>query len=109
MAIPFPEVSEDNGCKLNMTLVAANGTEMFIWATGFPPNTEIQLLGNSAGEILQSIRHTNAEGQFAAVELPGVIGKNDGIDTVSVVGGVSCRPSVSLPWAVGDENTYHPL
>jgi hypothetical protein len=102
---PFPAVGMDGSCRIEMTRLAENSEAIFIRGTGFAANAEIQLRGDSAGEVQVRTRKTNAAGQFLYVDMPYVTGKEAGMDTVSVAGGTTCRPSVSLQWGKG---TYHP-
>jgi hypothetical protein len=104
LAVPFPAEGEDKGCKISMSLLESHGTAMLVYISGLPPDTDVQISGNSAGEEMQFAKHSNKDGIITWTELPSVIGKDHGTDTVTVSGGVPCRPSASLDWG---RDSYH--
>jgi hypothetical protein len=101
--VPFPIQSTDKGCKLSAMLASPDGEAILISGEGFPPNTEVWVQGNSAGELKQSQKPVDAAGRVEFVELPYVLGKDAGTlnDTIATK---DCTVSVNIPWGKG---TYH--
>lgn len=101
--VPFPIESTDKGCRVAALLAAPEGNAALIYADGFPPNSEIEVEGDSAGELKESKHHIDAMGHGVFVELPYVLGKEAGVlkDTLSTK---DSTVSVTVPWGKG---SYH--
>lgn len=98
--VPFPVESKDKNCKLSAMLAEPEGEAILISGEGFPPNSEVIVQGNSAGEPKQSRKPVDASGHIQFVELPYVQGKDTGMldDTISTK---DCTVSVTIPWGKG--------
>ena len=98
--VPFPIESSDKGCRLEARLAVPEGQAILIYGDGFPPNSEVLVQGDSAGELKESKHPVDANGHFQVVELPSVLGKDSGIlkDTITTK---DCTVSVSIPWGRG--------
>ena len=99
LAIPYsPLRSLSEGCQLESVRVTPNGEMFLLRGSGFPPNTDLTLMGDSAGELHPSKSHTDAEGRFQKVELPFVIGKDSGTIVDKVTEGAT-SPSITAKWS----------
>lgn len=98
--VPFPIESQVRTCKLQALLAVPEGQAILIYGDGFPPNSEVEVNGNSAGELKKSESAVDAKGHLKIVELPFVAGKDSGSfkETVSAEG---CATSVEIPWGKG--------
>ncbi len=103
--VPFPIVSVDKGCRLEIRLASPDAEAILIYADGLPPNTQVPFESNSAGDVGQNNFTVNANGHAAAADLPYVDGKDKGIvkETLTTK---ECSASVEIPWGKG---SYHPL
>lgn len=98
--VPFPIESTDRGCKLTALLAEPDGQAILIEGDGFPPDSNVLVQGNSAGEPRKSKQSVDARGHLQFVELPYVVGKETGTlnDTISTK---DCTVSVIIPWGNG--------
>lgn len=103
--VPFPIVSQDKSCRLEIRLATLDAEAILIYADGLPPNTEVPFESNSAGDVTQNKFTSNAQGHAAAADQPYVDGKDSGVvkETLTTKG---CSVSVEIPWGKG---SYHPL
>lgn len=98
--VPYPIESANNGCKLEARLAVPEGQAILIYADGFPPNSPIEVQGNSAGESKEAKHMTDANGHVQFFDLPSVVGKDSGTVTESI-SSKECNVSVSIPWGKG--------
>lgn len=98
--VPFPILSSENGCKLEARLAVPEGQAVLIYADGFPPNSEVSVLSDSAGEKKEAKHTADAAGHIQFVDLPFVTGKDSGVVTDSI-STKECAVSVSIPWGRG--------
>jgi hypothetical protein len=101
--VPFPIESADKVCKLSAMLAEPDGDAILISGDGFPPNSEVLLQSNSAGEAKVSRKPVDARGHLEFVDLPYIPGKDAGMLN-DVISTKDCTVSVSIPWGKG---TYH--
>jgi hypothetical protein len=103
--VPFPIVSKDKNCMIEIRLASPDAEAILIYADGLPPNTEVPFESNSAGDVSQNKFTVNAQGHAAAADQPYVDGKNTGVvkETLTTK---ECSVSVEIPWGKG---SYHPL
>jgi hypothetical protein len=103
--VPYPIVSEDHGCRLEMRLALPEGIAVLIYADGLPPNSEIPFQSISEGESHPGVLHTNSAGHAATIDLLYVAGKDMGTLKVTL-NTRGCATSVEVPWGKG---TYQPM
>ncbi len=98
--VPFPIESADKSCRLSAMLASPDGEAVLIEGDGFAPNSEVLVMGNSAGELHQSKQSADASGHLQLVELPYVQGKDAGTlnDTITTK---DCTVSISIAWGKG--------
>lgn len=111
--VPFPLAGEDKGCRLQVMLGLKDASMVLIEATGFPPNSTLNLEMSSGGNTRQIHSPTTAEGRTVVVDLPGRQGQESGTATVRFTGiehvpslaeakapppDPQCAPAVTFPW-----------
>ena len=101
--IPYPIESSDKGCRLSVLLSSPEAEIVLVTADGFAPNTDLEVKGDSAGELKESKHKTDANGHVEFAELPYVVAKEAGVlaDTIETP---DCSVSVQVPWGKG---SYH--
>lgn len=95
--LPNPIQATDNGCKVNVVRLMPRFELAFVQFSGFPPQAEISLRGNSAGEIHDFKLTTNAEGYADTGMLPFKAGKSKGTMELQI-STPKCSPKVSFNW-----------
>lgn len=95
--VPFPLRSTNAGCTLSAILLMPEAAAILIEGAGFPPNTAVPLMGDSAGEKQMLTHETDAHGDLRFVILPSTVGKKDGTIMISPTAG-ACRPRLAVPW-----------
>ncbi len=95
--VPLPLQGEDKGCRVSATLLTPGAELLFVEGTGFAPNTEVTMSGNSEGEKHDSKEKVDAQGRFTSALLPYKQGLSHGTIKIGVKGG-ACSPAVSVPW-----------
>ena len=95
--VPFPNRATDNGCTVEATLVTPKAEAVMLSATGFKPETALDIEMNPEGEIQRPAGKTDANGAYEWVVLPFKKGLTKGRSRVSVHSG-NCKPSVSFAW-----------
>jgi hypothetical protein len=103
--IPYPIESSDKGCKLSALLSAPEATIVLISADGFPPNTDLVVHGDSAGELKESKHKTDGNGHVEFAELPYVVGKETGMLALTTQS-TDCSVTVQIPWGKGSYNKH---
>jgi hypothetical protein len=95
--VPFPIESTDKGCRLEARLAVPEGQAILMYGDGFPPNSEVLVQGDSAGELKEGKHPVDAGGHFQFVELPSVLGKDTGIlkETITTK---DCSVTASIAW-----------
>jgi hypothetical protein len=101
--VPFPIESKDRDCRLSALLATPDAEAILIEGDGFPPDAQVLVQGNSAGELKQSRQAVDASGHLQFVELPYVAGKDVG-ELNETISTKDCTVSVIVPWGTG---TYH--
>lgn len=98
--VPYPIESIDHGCRLTALLSVPEGQAILIYGDGLPPNSEVVINGDSAGELKESKHAVDAAGRLQVFEMPFVLGKESGTlkETITAKG---CKVSVSIPWGKG--------
>ena len=95
--IPFPNSVTDKGCTLQSILGTPKGELTYIEGSGFEPNEELTMEGESYGERNRGAAKAEADGSYFAVALPHVLGKTSGITRWSVKG-KNCNPTLTFSW-----------
>lgn len=95
--VPLPLQGEDKGCRVSATLLLQGAALLFVEGTGFAPNTEVTMSGNSEGEKHDSKEKVDAQGRFVSALMPAKAGITHGSIKI-VVKSASCSPAVSVPW-----------
>jgi len=98
--IPFPIVSEDKGCKLEVLLGSKDGELVLIVGDGFKPDVPFTAGTETFGQKMSLAAKPNAEGHFVAAMTPFVEGHDTG-DTVIYYQSAACTPTVSFHWGKG--------
>jgi hypothetical protein len=95
--IPFPNSVTDKSCKLESILGTPKGELTYVQGSGFEPNEELTIDGESYGEKNHSVAKAEADGSYFGVALPNILGKTSGTTTWSVKG-KNCSPTLTFPW-----------
>jgi hypothetical protein len=95
--IPFPTSVTDKGCKLESIIGTPKGEVTYIQGSGFEPNEELTMEGESYGEKNHGVAKAEADGSYFAAALPDVLGKTSGT-TMWSVKGKSCNPTLTFSW-----------
>ncbi len=95
--IPFPNSVTDKGCSLQSILGTPKGELMYIQGSGFQPNEDLTMDGDSSGEKNHGVAKAEADGSYFAVAMPNVLGKTSGT-TVWSVKGRNCNPTLTFSW-----------
>ena len=115
--IPFPLISTDKGCSLQVILGMKDAALVLIDGIGFPPNTPLKLEASTGTEARELHPRANAQGRIVVPLLTGDKGQTSGQTTVRFAGlnrqptldtakeaaqpHPDCAPSVSFPWGEG--------
>jgi hypothetical protein len=97
--IPFPNSVTDKGCTLQSILGTPKGELTYIEGSGFEPNEELTMEGESYGEKNHGVAKAEADGSYFTVALPHVLGKTSGTTTWSVKG-KNCSPTLTFSWGI---------
>jgi hypothetical protein len=95
--LPNPIQSSDRGCKVSVVRLMPNFELALVQFTGFPPQAEINVHGNSAGEIHDFKLTTDAEGYVDTGILPFKLGKQKGTMDLQT-STPRCSPKISFKW-----------
>lgn len=68
--VPFPNYATDKGCRVESIIGTANGELTFIQGTGFEPNSEVIVDGQSYDEKHHDVAKTTADGFYFAAVMP---------------------------------------
>jgi hypothetical protein len=95
--IPFPNSATDKGCRLESVLGTPKGEVTYVQGSGFEPNEELTVDGESYGEKNHGVAKAEADGSYFAAAMPNVLGKTSGTTTWSVRG-KNCNPTLTFTW-----------
>ena len=101
--VPFPNEKKDKNCKLESIIGTPNGELMFVQASGFEPNADVDIDSQSYSEKHHEVGRTTSEGSLFSAVLPSVKGKKSGKTTWQVTA-KSCSPKLAFQWG---EGSYH--
>lgn len=101
-AVPFPLMSEDKGCKLQVLLGTKNAELVLIEGDGFKPDANFTLGSETYGVKQPLTAKPGADGHFAAAMTPWINGHDNG-DTVIYYQSDTCTPTLSFHWG---KDTY---
>ena len=96
--VPQPIVSVDHGCSLEVRIAQPNAFAVLLVADGFPLDSKIPLVAESAGDTANALLDTDSGGHATIVAFPYVFGVDKG-PLKATAEGPDCLPSVTLPWA----------
>ena len=99
--VPFPNAKSEKGCRLESIIGSPNGELTFIQGTGFEPNEELTIDGESYGEKHHDKGTAQADGTYFLTLMPYVTGKKSGKTTIDVKS-KNCNPKLTFEWG-----TYH--
>lgn len=99
--VPFPNAKSDKGCRLESIIGSPNGELTFIQGSGFEPNAELTVDGESYGEKHHDKSTAQADGSYFSALMPYVAGKKSGKTTIDVRS-KNCDPKLTFEWG-----TYH--
>ena len=102
---PAPAVSPDVVKMLNAQVGWDDAMPGEHNPTGLDPSTAVPFKAISEGESHPGSFHTNGHGHAAAVNLPYVKGKSNGVLKVTIAA-KGCSVSLEIPWGNG---SYKPL
>jgi hypothetical protein len=97
MVVPDPIIVEDKGCSLEAVRATTKFEAAIIRGKGFRPNEKVPYQSNSAGELLEGAETASEKGEVKFFILPSVIGKEKGVDEVTLRGS-ECTPKVAYKW-----------
>ena len=95
--LPNPIQATDNGCKVSVVRLMPHFELAFVQFTGFPPQAQINVHGNSAGEIHDFKLTANAEGYLDTGILPFKLGEAKGTMELQIKAS-KCSLQVSFNW-----------
>jgi hypothetical protein len=95
--LPNPIEATEKGCRVRVIRLMPKFELAFVQFTGFPPQAEIDVHGNSEGEILDFKLKTNADGYVDTGILPFKAGKSRGTMNLQT-STPKCSPKVSFRW-----------
>jgi len=95
--LPNPIQGTDKGCKVSVVRLMPHFELAFVQFTGFLPQAEINVHGNSAGEVHDFKLTANAEGYLDTGILPFKLGKTKGTMELQIKAS-KCSPKVSFNW-----------
>jgi predicted enzyme related to lactoylglutathione lyase len=96
--VPFPlQAKGDGGCSLSMELLSQKGRLFGFMVEGFKPDEEVTTVSKSGGEILEEKQKAPADGRFAAIGDPGVIGSAGGSASFQA-SGKACEVILNYEW-----------
>jgi hypothetical protein len=101
--IPFPNISTDQQCRLEVVLGTPLSEVVFIQGSGFEPNSLLTTVSQSEDERLINQQNADAKGDYFSALLPYVEGKDAGKSSFEVKA-KGCSPKVSYEWGKG---SYH--
>ena len=78
-------------------LISPAGTAFVVYGEGFEADETLETTSASESEVLKSTAKVDITGKFLTVLLPGVVGKQSGMATYTVVG-EKCSLSLSYEW-----------
>jgi hypothetical protein len=96
-AVPVPLSGEDNGCRVEATLITPAAELVLIIGSGFASNSEVIMDSNSEGERHSAKGKTDADGRYISAIMPHKSGLARGVAKVSLKG-AQCAPSVGVQW-----------
>jgi hypothetical protein len=99
--VPFPNAKSDKGCRLESIIGSPNGEMTFIQGSGFEPNAELTIDGESYGEKHHDKGTAQLDGSYFSALMPYVAGKKSGKTTIEVKS-KNCDPKLTFEWG-----TYH--
>jgi hypothetical protein len=102
---PFPIEARGAGtCRLSAKLVSVSQPDAYVvTGAGFAPKQDLNIVGQSAGEVLTFKRPGTSDGTFSAVVAPAVKGKKGGEATFTVADNI-CSVTIHYKW--GDAMTW---
>lgn len=96
--VPFPLQAKGNrSCRLSMELLSPKGRLVGFMVEGFKPDEEVTTVSKSGGEILKEKQKAPANGRFAAIVDPGVIGSTGGSASFQA-SGEACEVILNYEW-----------
>jgi hypothetical protein len=96
--IPYPIETRLGQCHVWVQCLTANRNTFVIWGEGFEPNEDINVTGNSEGEVINTKQKANSDGLLGPmIVLPAVVGKASGTATYTFAGKAGALP-VSFDW-----------
>ena len=95
--VPLPLHGEDRGCSIDGTLLTPGAELILIEGSAFPPNSEITMDSDSAGERHSEKGKVDADGRYVTALLPYKQGVAGGVVKVNLKA-PKCAPSVSVQW-----------
>ena len=95
--VPIPLRGEDQGCRIEATLLTPGAELVLIEGSGLPPNSELTFESISEGERHGGKGKADGDGRYVSAVLPHKQGIAAGILKVNLKAS-RCNPSVSVPW-----------
>ena len=95
--VPIPNSGADRGCRVEAVRLTPHAELISVEASGFPANTEVNIIQNSEGEQQDGRRKTDETGKIVWAVLPVKAGSQSGSITIQVKAS-GCSPQVSVAW-----------
>jgi hypothetical protein len=95
--VPDPIEGHDHSCRISVIRLLAHFELAAVQGAGFPPNSDVQLHGNSSGEVHEGPVKTDENGNFETGLMPFVKGKKSEKMDVKLTA-PNCKPSASFRW-----------
>jgi hypothetical protein len=97
--VPFPASATNNSCSLDAMLLTPKAEAILLLGSGFPPNSEIRIETNSAGETRFTTEKSGGNGSFSKIQLPYAEGKSNGTIRITAQS-KTCAPSLDFQWGI---------
>ena len=100
--IPSPIRAADRGCQLELQRLMPKAELVYLVASGFKPETEIEFASDSGAEHQSRKTKIDASGKYESALMPAVQGKSRGTLNVKIAS-ATCSPSASIDWGEGSD------
>jgi hypothetical protein len=100
---PFPVVTDDHGCTLELVRLLPQAAVVYARAAGFAPNEKLSFESASEIESHNQMVTATADGVYDTALLPAVKGIESGQFRVTVRG-KSCSPTATMDWGPASDH-----
>jgi hypothetical protein len=95
--VPVPLAAADRGCRIEAVLLLPGAEVVLVVGSGFPPDADLTMDSDSAGERHTASGKANSDGRYISAFLPYVQGVARGATNVRLAA-AGCSPTLRFPW-----------